>query len=170
MIDVAMQRETLTAEPVSFAPPYSLRGYVPGDVATWLALHEATGVYPPLDVAFYRRQFPSPVDGRQFFVLYGDEPVATGTAWHGEPSRTADWGRLHWIAVHPQHQRRGLGLMLCRHLLAVLRDVGCRGAYLTTGSENQAAIALYEELGFIPWIRTREEEAFWAARCRRAAR
>lgn len=164
MIEVAMERETLATEPARFAPPYSIRGYEPGDAATWLSLHEATGIYPPLDAAFYERQFNSPREGRQFFVLCGDGPVATGTAWHGEPLRTPDWGRLHWIAVHPRHQRRGLGLMLCQHLLVALRDLGCVRAYVTTGSENLAAIALYERLGFVPWIRTLEEEVFWSAR------
>lgn len=157
-----MEREIVAVEPANFAPPYRLRDNESGDVATWLSLQASTGIYPPLDAAFYGRQFGSSVPGRQFFVMHGEHAVATGTAWHGEPLRTPDWVRLHWIAVHPLYQRRGLGLMLCRHLLAVLRDLGCRGAYATTGSENLPAIALYRKLGFAPWIRTPEEGEFWA--------
>jgi ribosomal protein S18 acetylase RimI-like enzyme len=63
--------------------------------------------------------------------------------------------------VHPRYQRQGVASNLCRHLLAVLRDRGCSGAYLTTGSENRAAIALYRGLGFVPWVRTPEEALFW---------
>jgi RimJ/RimL family protein N-acetyltransferase len=169
MIEVAMQRENLAVEPARFAPPYRLRGYRSGDEATWLALQQSTGVYPPLDAAFFRSQFGSAPEGRQFFVMRDRQPVATGTAWHGEPWRTPEWGRLHWIAVDPQHQRRGLGLMLCRHLLTVLRELGCVGAYLTTGSGNLPAVALYGKLGFVPWIRSPEEAHFWSLRADAAA-
>ena len=164
MIEVAMQLEHLAVDPARFVHPYRLRGYEPGDASTWLTLQHSTGIYPPLDPAFYHREFSSSPEGRQFFIMRGQEPIATGTAWHGEPLRTTDWGRLHWVAVDPQHQRRGLGFMLCKHLLVVLRELGCVGAYLTTGSENHAAIALYGKLGFVPWIRTPEEAMFWASR------
>lgn len=162
MIEVAMQRETLTTEPAGLTPPYALRACRPNDVATWLALQRATGIYPPLDETFYDRQFSDSLEGRQFFVMCDDQPVATGTAWHGEPLRTAEWGRLHWIAVHPEYQRRGLGLALCRHLLSALAGLGCSAAYLTTGAENLPAIALYRKLGFAPWMRSSEEARFWA--------
>jgi ribosomal protein S18 acetylase RimI-like enzyme len=159
-----MQLDHLMVEPARFVLPYRLRGYEPGDATTWLFLQQSTGIYPPLDPSFFQREFSSSPEGRQFFIMRDQQPVATGTAWHGEPLRTPDWGRLHWVAVHPQHQRRGLGFMLCRHLLAVIREFGCVGAYLTTGSENPAAIALYAKLGFMPRIRTPEEATFWASR------
>jgi ribosomal protein S18 acetylase RimI-like enzyme len=46
----------------------------------------------------------------------------------------------------------------------VLRELGCVGVYLTTGSDNLAAIALYDKLGFVPWVRSPEEAEFWSSR------
>lgn len=163
MIEVALQLNPLVGAPAVFTRPYWLRGFEPGDSATWLSLQQSTGIYPPLGPELFVREFGASPKNRQFFIMRDRQPVATGTAWHGEPLRPPDWGRLHWVAVHPQHQRRGLGSMLCRHLLAVLRELGCDAAYLTTGSENLAALALYAKLGFEPWIRTPEEAKFWAS-------
>jgi ribosomal protein S18 acetylase RimI-like enzyme len=56
--------------------------------------------------------------------MHGTKSIATGTAWYGAPLRTEEWGRLHWIAVHPNYQRQGIALNLCRHLLTVLRELG----------------------------------------------
>jgi ribosomal protein S18 acetylase RimI-like enzyme len=161
MIEVAMQSETPLSAPTSFAPPYQLRGYRAGDDATWLELQQSTGIYPLLAPDLFQREFTAALDGRQFFVMCDAQAIATGTAWHGEPLRAKHWGRLHWIAVHPCYQRQGIASNLCRHLLNVLRDLGCSGVYLTTGSENRPAIALYRRLGFIPWVRTHEEALFW---------
>lgn len=163
MIEVAMQLGTLDGEPARFGSAYTLRGFLPGDDATWLELQQSTGIYGQLDPDLFVRQFGLAPHGRQFFVIDGSLAVATGTAWYGVPLRGERWGRLHWVAVRPSHQRRGLGLQLCRHLLAVLREFGHAAAFLTTGSENWPAITLYRRLGFTPWIRTTEEAAFWAA-------
>jgi ribosomal protein S18 acetylase RimI-like enzyme len=161
MIEVAMELEELAGRPAQFAAPYGVRGFADGDAEVWRALQQSTGVYPVLDPDLFEREFGSAAGGRQFFVMRGSEAVATGTAWHGGPLRSPQWGRLHWIAVRPDCQRRGLGLNLCRHLLTTLQGFGSRGAYLTTGSENQPAIALYRKLGFQPWIRSRDEAVFW---------
>lgn len=163
MIEIAMERRSLPSEFGSFPAPYRLRGYESGDAATWMRLQEATGIYPRLKADLFQREFADGPEERQFFLMLGDDAVATGTAWHGEPLRNSRWGRLHWIAVHPLHQRKGLGFQLCHHLLAVLRDFGCTGAFLTTGSTNSPAISLYRKLGFRPWIRSPEEALFWGS-------
>jgi ribosomal protein S18 acetylase RimI-like enzyme len=161
MIEIAMQRDNLNVESASFEPFYQLRTFQPGDDKAWFNLQQATGIYPALESGLFYREFNRlPID-RQFFIIHEQKPIATGTAWYGEPLRTQSWGRLHWIAVHPAYQRQGIGLNLCRHLMRVLQELGCLGAFLTTGSENEPAISLYRKLRFIPWIRTAEEASFW---------
>ncbi|MBD3336829.1 MAG: GNAT family N-acetyltransferase [Candidatus Eisenbacteria bacterium] len=163
MIEVAMQRFNLEVEASPFAPPLKLRPFQVGDEETWLRLQRSTGVYGELEDGIFRREFGEDLGDRQLFLMDGSLAIATGTAWHGSPLRGSEWGRLHWVAVNPAYQRRGLGSKLCKHLLSKLRQFGFRSAFLTTGSENRVAIGLYRTLGFEPWIRSHEEALFWKA-------
>ena len=85
---------------------------------------------------------------------------------HDEPRSKAnvmpaDAGRVHWVAVRPSHQNRGLGSALVRATLNRIRELGYASAYLTTGSENHRAVELYCSLGFEPAPRNESERAAW---------
>ncbi|HKQ59985.1 MAG TPA: ribosomal protein S18-alanine N-acetyltransferase [Candidatus Polarisedimenticolaceae bacterium] len=70
--------------------------------------------------------------------------VAYACVWHVEDEM---W--INNIAVHPDHQRRGLGRwMLCR-LIEEARRRGDRRAGLEVRPSNAPALALYRELGFV---------------------
>jgi ribosomal protein S18 acetylase RimI-like enzyme len=62
-------------------------------------------------------------------------------------------GKINPIAVHPEFQRRGLGEAMLRWSLAWFRQEGLRRARLFVISDNNAAIALYRKLGFVPGYR-----------------
>lgn len=53
------------------------------------------------------------------------------------------------LGVHPQHRRQSLGLVLLLSLLQQSRDRGMEQATLEVRTSNQAAIALYEKVGFV---------------------
>jgi len=59
-------------------------------------------------------------------------------------------GEVNPIAVHSDFQRRGLGEAMMRWTLAWFRHQGMRRARLFVISDNNAAIALYRKLGFVP--------------------
>lgn len=52
------------------------------------------------------------------------------------------------LAVVPELRRRGLGRRLSEHAIARARERGARRMVLSSNSRLQAAIALYESLGF----------------------
>lgn len=54
---------------------------------------------------------------------------------------------IHTIGVDPGHRRRGLGRLLMQQLLAVVDSTGGE-VFLEVRTDNEAAIALYEGLGF----------------------
>lgn len=62
--------------------------------------------------------------------------------------RSARQGFLQRVAVHPHHQRQGLGRALVVDALRWLRRWGARRAVVNTQVDNRAALALYEDLGF----------------------
>ena len=61
----------------------------------------------------------------------------------------ADEARVTTIAVHPDHRRQGLGKELMHRLLerAVARGAVCSTLEVRAG--NEAAIKLYEDLGYV---------------------
>ena len=55
---------------------------------------------------------------------------------------------VNTIAVTPAHRRHGLGLRLMRHVLVEASRAGATRATLEVRRSNQAALGLYEQLGF----------------------
>jgi mycothiol synthase len=85
-------------------------------------------------------------------VLIREEDEAVGYCWTGisceatMPSLRK--GRILMLGVDPHHRGKGIGRRLMMAGLARLRSKGIRTAELTVDSENKAARALYESLGF----------------------
>lgn len=52
------------------------------------------------------------------------------------------------VAVLPRYRGRGMGTALMRHVLDEARKLGARRATLEVRASNQAAVRLYERLGF----------------------
>jgi GNAT superfamily N-acetyltransferase len=154
-------------------PGYAVRWYQPGDEQTWLEIHRATGVYDPLPPGLFDREFgmaPGQLPGRQFFIVaHHGAPfdqahgatVATSTAWFDPRAPAPSPGRVHWVAVVPGAQRRGLGSALVWQTCRRLAELGHVGAYLTTGADNLPAINLYLRMGFTPHPRSDQERAAW---------
>uniref|UniRef100_A0A0C1R711 Alanine acetyltransferase n=1 Tax=Tolypothrix bouteillei VB521301 TaxID=1479485 RepID=A0A0C1R711_9CYAN len=59
-----------------------------------------------------------------------------------------DEAHITILAVHPQHQRQGLGQALLYSLLKLARDRALERATLEVRASNSAAIALYQKFGF----------------------
>jgi ribosomal protein S18 acetylase RimI-like enzyme len=57
-------------------------------------------------------------------------------------------GYVQRVAVHRDHRRRGVARALVVDALAWMIDRPLTAAYVNTGVENAAALALYEDLGF----------------------
>lgn len=53
---------------------------------------------------------------------------------------------INEVGVAPQMRRRGIAADLCRLLIRIARDKGCRGIWLATEGDNTAARALYQRL------------------------
>ena len=162
-LEVAMQRSLSgSLDPGDVC----LRPFCEGEGPLWVEIQDSTGMYRSVSQHTFERDFgtsPSDREARIFFVERDRRTVATGAAWHPESGFSADWGRLHWIAVRPEFQRAGIGRGLTLALLEQLRVLGHSHAYLTTGSQNRAAIQLYRSVGFTPFLRSEEERQFWEA-------
>ena len=59
-----------------------------------------------------------------------------------------DIGHITQLCVGPQFQGTGAGYELLRRSLAALVKAGCRRTSLTVTAANNAAVRLYERVGF----------------------
>ena len=89
------------------------------------------------------------------------EVVGTGTAWFNHNFEGARWGRVHWLAIMPEFQGRGLAKPLMTSICRRLRELGHQHVYLSTSTARHAAIGLYLRFGFEPLIQSPEDEAVW---------
>jgi len=186
-IPVKMARANLNDLPVFDLPgDFSLRWYQPGDESHWLRIHLTADQFNEITPELFQRQFGLPEERglqatssherqsglksalrelgeRQCYLLLAPkgEVIGTGTAWYNDDFEGARWGRVHWMAVMPQFQGRGLGKALLAAICGRLRRLGHDRAYLTTSTARVPAIRLYRKFGFEPLIRSIKDERIW---------
>ena len=86
------------------------------------------------------------VDGEVVFATVADAAVGRGAVTTA-PDGTR-WLGISAVHVPAEHRRRGHARALCRALLAWGADRGAERVYVQVLTENTAAIALYDSLGF----------------------
>ena len=59
-------------------------------------------------------------------------------------------GSVNYLAVDPQHRRRGHGAALMRRVEEILAERGCPKVNLAVRSANAEVIAFYKKLGYAP--------------------
>ena len=57
-------------------------------------------------------------------------------------------GSINYLAVHPEHQRRGHARQLMQRAEQTLSELGCPKLNLQVREGNEAVIAFYESLGY----------------------
>ena len=163
---VQMERDTLDDIP-DFPPPpgYHVRWYAPGDEQTWVDIHVLAENHVEVVRSVYDREFGHDVETirqRQCFLFASDgAAVGTATAWFNDDYFGQRYGRVHWVAVVPEYQGKGLSKPLLSVVLSRMVELGHNRAYLRTSTARLPAINLYARFGFVPSLRTPEDRAVW---------
>ena len=99
---------------------------------------------------------------RQFYVCNKKgKAIATATSWYNNDYHGEQIGRIHWVAVHPEYQGKGLSKPLLSNALERLKELGHQKCYLRTLHVRTPAIRLYLSYGFRPDIRSEEDRIIW---------
>ncbi len=164
-IGLAMRTGSMEGLPFFELPDaYRWRFFRPGDDRVWAEIEMSAGEFDSIDEALrgFRKYYPEDdrLDERMIFLTDGGTPFATATAWFGEEGRRSE-GRLHWVGIDANHQRRGLSYPLVSLAMRRLREAGHECAFLTTQTASWPAIKVYHRFGFVPEIRTSEEIEGW---------
>ena len=82
-------------------------------------------------------------EGRTVLIARAHQPVGMITI-----QTTGELADLHRLAVAPAYRRRGVGTALVKAALDTVRHLGVRAVILEVRDTNDAAIMLYQKLGF----------------------
>ncbi|MBI2924610.1 MAG: GNAT family N-acetyltransferase [Verrucomicrobia bacterium] len=165
LLQVRMVRRSLADVPQFPLPAgFTLRRYRPGDVETWVRIEQAADRHLTGHREIHKREFAAHetlLGARQLFLCEpGGEGIGTATAWFGDHDGEP-CGRVHWMAIVPEWQGKGLGKPLLTALCNRLRELGHTRAYLITETVRVPAIKLYLKFGFVPDIRGDADRAAW---------
>ncbi len=163
---VIMVREHLEGIPEHALPgSFSLRWYQRGDETHWLQIHQRADLHNHITPDLFHRAFASDIfelARRQCYLTTSKgRAIGTASAWFNDNFEGRSIGRVHYVAILPEFQGRGLSRPLMTAICRRLRELGHERVYLTTSTERIAAIRLYRSFGFVPLIRTDEEQQAW---------
>jgi mycothiol synthase len=97
---------------------------------------------------------------RVLFIKYGNEFVATASAWF-KPIYGIDTGSIHQVGVLPGHRGKHLGYWISLAALHRLSIEGFRKATLETDDYRIPAIKTYLKLGFVPMLVHENQRERW---------
>ena len=136
-------------------PGYSFCMFTFGDEADWARIEASVLEFDDaVEALIYfcdeRLHYLRELELRCMFVkTSGGEKVATASAWWNYTRKRRDpW--LHWVAVKPEHQGKGLGKAIVGETLHLMKAIeGDRDYYLHTQTWSHRAVEIYEKAGFV---------------------
>ncbi len=154
-LPLTMIRENMSAAPKGGLPDgYSVRAFGEGDDATWVRVWRAAEPFLTIDAETFRHEFgdnlPAMTRRCLFLVAPDGSDVGTVTCWYERKYRGKPWGRIHWLAITPDHQGKGLAKPFMVEAMAQMAKLGHRRAMLGTQTPRLGAIKTYLNCGFKP--------------------
>ena len=164
-LDIRMIRENLDNIPDFGLPDgYAIRWFQPGDEKSWHKIHLLADKYTVVTLDLFEKEFGSNtrmLAERQCFLLdCKDSPIGTASAWFDDCSKQSS-GRIHWVAIIPAEQGKGLAKPLLSTVCNRLKALGHPRAHLTTQTVRIPAINLYLTFGFVPAIDSERDRQMW---------
>ena len=166
-IPVSMHRPHLKDIPQYDLPAgYSFRPYAVGDAGLWVDVQAAANA-DTLRVTrdTFQNDFGKDEEllpDRSWFVVDpSGKDVASITAWWRRLPDGREQGLIHWVAVLPQCQGKGIGKAMMTRAMGRLAHA-YDDVYLNTSSRRAAAIKVYLDFGFLPDMAKDRAAEGWA--------
>ena len=149
----------------SFPQGFRMRWYQPGDEAAWVQVQAASDRYYVITREVFVRSFGTDekvlAERVGFLVDPAGHDIGTATAWVDAEWRNKTAGRVHWVAIVPKWQGKGLAKPTLSAVCQRLLQLGQTEAYLDTSTARVPAINLYRSFGFEPVITNDAERQIW---------
>lgn len=122
----------------------SIRPFTVNNTETVVQLWHLCDLVRPWNDPYLDIQRKLSTQAELFLVATIDEQVV-GTAMVGYEGHRA-W--VYYLAVHPEHQKKGIGQALMQKAEALLIDLACPKIQLLVRKSNASVIAFYEAQGY----------------------
>jgi mycothiol synthase len=144
---------------------YIVRPYVESDEAGHVAVMRAAGFTWTEENT--RKSIPRCLPGGFFVIVHGlgNKVVATAMATRNPMELHPFGGELGWVAGDPAHKGRGLGYAICAAVTKRFLDADYLDIYLRTDDFRLAAIKVYLNLGYVPFLFAPDMEGRWRTVC-----
>jgi GNAT superfamily N-acetyltransferase len=134
---------------------YTFKWYEDGDESLWADIELSIGEFDHMLKKqvedFFRDGYfgnKEKLMERCLLVLDDNEkPVGTCTAWY-DMKENQKVPSLHWIAVNPNNQSKGIGRAILTETMKIYMEKGEMPVYLHTQPWSHKAIRLYLDFGF----------------------
>ena len=123
----------------------AVRNAIAIDIPAIVRVDHLTSPSPWSEQSLSRYCPQSPADSHNALVAEVGEELAGFLIY----SRVLEEANIDNVAVHPQHQGRGIGRALVQTALGAMPQKGIRRCLLEVRESNVAARALYENNGFV---------------------
>ncbi len=154
-VSVTMVRDDMANFPQYELPPgYRFRMFREGDDVTWTDLQAAAEPFFEVTPALFVREYGADLDvlpDRMFFVETdaGEAAASISAWWEHDRNNPNERGRIHWVVVHPNHQRRGITKPMMTRAMQRLAE-SHPNAMLGTSTGRIWALKVYLDFGFYP--------------------
>lgn len=144
---------------------FSLRFYEPGYENAWVDIHKKSDASIEYSVEQFRKEFegePELLQRRQFYLCdISQRPIGTATSWFQKDYFGLDYGLVHWVAIEPEYQGKGLAKPLMTAVCMKLRELGHVRSRLATSTARLPAVNLYLKFGFVADVQNETDLAAW---------
>ena len=148
----------------SFPSGIGIRTYRPDERNIWTRIQRAAEMFFDIDDQLFNREFGrdfKAMEDRCFFLTDHGKEIGTVTAWWQQDWRGQEWGQIHWVAITPGFQRKGLSKPMMSVAMQRLKKSHER-CFLITSSRRIAAIKVYFDFGFYPDFESENSQEAWA--------
>ncbi len=164
-IGVNMIREHMENIPdIPFPKGFSIRSYCSGEEHIWTRIQRAAEQFFEIEDDLFQREFGMDLpamENRSFFIITEDgAEVGTITAWWRPEWRGQEWGRIHWVAIHPDYQGRGLAKPAMTVAMKRMKEYHDQ-TMLDTSTARIIAIKVYLDFGFCPDLEAKNSQEAW---------
>ena len=144
---------------------FAIRSYRPNEGHIWTRIQKAAEPHFGIDDELFMREFKRDLlamEDRSFYLTTdAGEEIGTITAWWQPNINGKVWGQIHWVAIHPDYQGRGLSKPMMSVAMSRLKQSHER-CFLDTSTARIPAIKIYLDFGFTPALLDENSQQAWA--------
>lgn len=135
---------------------YGVRSMTVDDIGLWTDIWRDAEPGQTIPDRLFRDEFGDDLGAVPYrcFIMTDPRGLGVGTisAWYNRSFHGRNAGRIHWVAVRPSCQGKGLGKAMMTYAMNRLAEWH-DSSYLFTSAERIGAIALYLSFGYEPDMR-----------------